>query len=58
MNSTAAVLRRIKVMCKKEDSCSNCVLKRPFCYTVPDHWIDAEIEEIADIVDNYEEEEK
>lgn len=58
MNSTAAVLRRIKVMCKKEDGCSNCALKRLFCDIVPDHWTDKEIEEMADIIDDYEEEEE
>ena len=55
---TAEVLRKIKAMCKKEGSCNNCVLKKSFCYTVPDHWIDAEMEGMADIIDNYKEEEE
>lgn len=55
---TVEVLKKIKAMCKKADGCSVCVLDRLFCNIVPDHWTDAEIEEMAKVIDNYKEDKK
>ena len=58
MNSTAAVLRRIKDFCTKQDTCRECPLDRMFCETSPEHWTNEEIEDMADLLDDYEEEEE
>lgn len=55
---TATVLRKINTICKETDRCADCPLDRLFCNTTPEHWTDKEIEEIADIIDDYEEEEE
>lgn len=58
MNSTAAVLRKIKAMCNGADGCRDCALKGIFCDIVPAHWTDAKIEEMTESIDDYEEEEE
>lgn len=58
MNSTAAVLRKVKDICTKQDTCRECPLDRMFCETTPEHWENTDIEEMADTLDDYEEEEE
>ena len=58
MNSTAAVLRRIKDFCTKQGTCSGCPLDRLFCETIPENWENADIEKMEDVIDSYEEEEE
>lgn len=58
MNSTAAVLRQIRTICKEADSCLNCKFDNCICDSPPEHWTDKEIEEMADTLDDFEEEEE
>ena len=58
MNSTAAILRRIKDICTKQDTCSRCPLDNMFCETYPEHWSYMDIEKMEDVIDDYEEEEE
>lgn len=53
---TAEVLRKIKGICKKYKTCTDCPLDRVFCEVNPEHWIDSEIEYMAKIINSYEEE--
>lgn len=58
MNSTAAMLRKIKDICEHSRKCKGCPLWEPFCTTVASYWTDKDIEEIEEAIDNYEEEEE
>lgn len=54
--TTGGVLRKIKDICSKHEKCLDCPLYGIRCYIVPDKWTNKEIEELADIIDNYNEE--
>lgn len=53
---TAEVLRKIKDICTRRDSCGECPLDRLFCQFTPESWESAEIEEMSEVIDNYKEE--
>ena len=55
---TVEVLRRIKDICKRQDICRECPLDRLLCETTPEHWENVGIEDMADTINNYEEEEE
>ena len=55
---TAKFLRKIKCICKKHETCKDCQFDSVFCGAPPEHWIDSEIEYMAKIINNYEEEDK
>ena len=55
---TAEVLRKIKGTCTKQNTCRECPLDKAFCDIPPEHWTNKEIEDIANMLDNYEEEEE
>lgn len=53
---TAEVLRKIKGICKKYKTCTDCPLDRVFCEATLEYWSDSEIEDMAKTIDSYEEE--
>ena len=55
---TAEILRKIKGTCTKQNTCRECPLDKAFCDIPPEHWTNKEIEDIANMLDNYEEEEE
>lgn len=55
---TAKFLRKIKGICKKYKTCTDCPLDGVFCEATPGHWSDSEIEDMAETINSYEEEEK
>ncbi len=55
MNSTAAVLRRIKDICIRQDTCRECPLDHVYCNCTPESWSHMDIEKMEDVIDNYEE---
>lgn len=57
MISTVAVLRQIRKMCHEADSCTTCKLDPVFCNCSPEQWTNEQIEDLEDIIDDYEEEE-
>lgn len=57
MMETTAVLRKIRSICKRQgDGCMFCKLDREFCERTPENWTDRDIEEMADFIDDFEEE--
>lgn len=60
MNSTAAVLRKVRYMCASNVTCKTCPLFtiNDCIFTVAEYWSDEEIENMADAIDDYEEEEE
>lgn len=58
MNSTAAVLRRIKDICRKQDTCRECPLDNIYCDYSPESWSYIDIKKMEDVIDSYEKEEE
>lgn len=56
MKTTAEVLRQMKTICKDQKTCDTCPLHCLFwtCYGSPQCWREEDIEQYADIIDNYE----
>lgn len=59
--TTMELLRKIRSFCDRWEACSDCPIANvvdTFCDTPPEKWTDKEIEDLAEVLDNYEEEEE
>ena len=56
--TTAEFLRKVKDICTKQDSCGECPLDNIYCNYTPESWSYMDIENMEDVIDNYEEEEE
>ena len=54
----AEVLKKVKGICKKHETCEDCPFDNVLCVVNPEHWIDSEIEDMAKTINSYEEEEE
>lgn len=52
------ILKNIRNICGLARVCKDCKFDSCFCNAAPDHWSDEEIEDMAKIINSYEEEEK
>lgn len=57
---TVEILKKIKEICAKYGKCQSCPFTHlvMFCDTPPEYWEDDDIEEVANTIDNFKEEEK